>query len=311
MWKENCKLRIANYKLQIAFASMLIATTGGAANATPFTFDDIEFWAGSGSNRAALAIDWDDESTEPPALVWGYRWNGSARGSDMFTAIVAADPRLFAKLGTSPSNRALYGVGYDANGNGEFDINDETVFDSLGFAYTDPADLAVATDPGDYYVEGWFTGFWHYGIAGNNPYNGGSWSDIGSGMSGRTLSDGAWDSWTFSPTFNFASFAKNPVAARSPFAPGDFNCDGNVDAADYGMWRATFGSTSEPAPDANRNGVVDVADYVIWRKSVAGAAATSGLSSTGVPEPSTIWLFLCFLCFLWLTCSFKRKEKIS
>jgi hypothetical protein len=205
----------------------------------------------------------------------------------------------------------LYGVGYDANGNHEFGINDETVFDSLGFAFTDPADLAFATDSGDYYSEGWFTGFWHYGIAENNPYNGGSWSDITSGMSGRTLGDGAWDSWTFSPTLNFASFAGNPVAAPSPFAPGDFNRDGNVNASDYGAWRATFGSTNEPAPDANRNGIVDVSDYVIWRKAIARTAATSGVSSTVVPEPSAIWLLLCVLCFLWLTCSLKRKEEFS
>jgi hypothetical protein len=273
-----------------------------------FTFDDIQFWVGSGSNRAALAIDWGDDSTQPSALVWGYRWNGTAHGSDMLTSIVAADPGLFAKLGTSSTNRAVYGLGYDANRNGEFGIDDDTVFDSQGFAFTDPADLAVATDSGDYYAEGWFTGFWHYGIAANNPYDGGSWSDIASGMSGRTLADGAWDSWTFSPTFNFGSFAKNPVAAPSPFAPGDFNRDGNIDAADYSAWRTTFGSTTEPAPDGNRNAIVDAADYVIWRKASAGLGATSGLSSTGAPEPSTIWLFL---CFLWLTCRLKRKEEIS
>jgi hypothetical protein len=276
-----------------------------------FTFDDIQFWVGSGSNRAALAIDWGDDSTQPSALVWGYRWNGTAHGSDMLTAIVAADPGLFAKLGTSSANRAVYGLGYDANRNGEFGIDDDTVFDSQGFAFTDPADLAVATDSSDYYAEGWFTGFWHYGIAASNPYDGGSWSDIASGMSGRTLADGAWDSWTFSPSFNFASFAQNPVAAPSPFAPGDFNRDGSVDASDYGAWRATFGSTSEPAPDANRNGIVDASDYVIWRKAVATTTASSGMSSTGAPEPSTIWLFLCFLCFLWLTCRLKRKEEIS
>jgi hypothetical protein len=284
----------------ICAAALLATPVVGEA----FNFDDIQFWVGSGSNRAALVIDWTDESMEPSALVWGYRWDGLAHGSDMFTSIVATDPGLFAKVGTSPTNRALYGVGYDANGNSVFGISDDTVFDSHGFAFTDPADLAVATDSGDYYSEGWFTGFWHYGSAENNPYDGGSWSDITSGMSGRTLGNGAWDSWTFSPTFNFASFAKNPVAAPSPFAPGDFNRDGNVDAADYSVWRATFGSTTEPAPDGNRNSTVDAADYVILRKAVAVTGASSAVSPTSVPEPSTIWLF-CFLCFLWLTCRFK------
>ena len=294
-------------KIQIVLVGAAALVTSPAFGQS-FNFDDIQYWVGNGSNRAALVIDWGDDSTQPPALVWGYRWNGTAHGSDMFTAIVAADPRLFAKLGTSPSNLALYGAGYDANGNGQFGIDDDTVFDSQGFAYTDPADLAVATDSGDYYSEGWFTGFWHYGIAANDPYNGGSWSDVATGMAGRTLTDGAWDSWTFSPTFNFSSFAQNPVAAASPFPPGDFNHDGHVDAADYSVWRTTFSSTFESAPDGNHNGVVDAADYVIWRKAVAGSAASSDLSSTGVPEPSAIWLFL---CAFWFVCCFKRKEKIS
>jgi hypothetical protein len=272
-----------------------------------FTFDDIQYWVGNGTNRAALAIDWGDDATQPPALVWGYRWNGTAHGSDMFTAIVAADQRLFAKLGASPANRALYGVGYDANNNGEFGIDDGTQFDAQGFAFTDPADLAVSTDSGDYYSEGWFTGFWHYGIAANNPYNGGSWSDIASGMVGRTLTDGAWDSWTFSLTFNFSSFATNPVAAVSPYLPGDFNHDGHVDAADYGVWRAAVGSTFDSAADGNHNGIVDAADYVIWRKAAGGSGASSGLSSSSVPEPSAIWLLL---CAFWFVCSFTRKEKI-
>src|SRR2546423_15577948 len=123
MWKGNCKLHIANHKLQIFFAFVLIATTGGEANATPFSLDDIQFWVGSGSNRAALAIDWADDSIQPPSLVWGYRWNGTAHGSDMLTAIVAADPGLFAKLGASSANRAVYGIGYDANGNGDVRIS--------------------------------------------------------------------------------------------------------------------------------------------------------------------------------------------
>ena len=52
-------------------------------SAQPFTFDDIEFWVGTGANRAALVIDWLENSNEPPALVWGYRWNGTATGRDM------------------------------------------------------------------------------------------------------------------------------------------------------------------------------------------------------------------------------------
>ena len=63
----------------------------------------------------------------------------------MLTAIVAADPRLFAKLGGSRNDPdAVYGIGYDADGDGEFAIDDDTVFDAEGFAFTSPADLATS-----------------------------------------------------------------------------------------------------------------------------------------------------------------------
>ena len=258
--------------------------------AEPFTFDDIQFWVGSGANRAALVIDWVERSPNSPSLAWGYRWDGTARGSDMLRAIVAADNRLFAKFGGPPSNpNAVYGIGYDADGDGQFALDDGTTFDDSGIAFTSPADLATSTDADDYYAEGWFTGFWHYGVeipAGTNPYDGSNWSDIPVGMASRTLIDGSWDSWTFSPTFNFAAFAENPQPAAPPFSPGDFNRDGQVDAADYSLWRSAFGSTSQLEADGNADGIVDAADYVVWRNHFTTASAASAAAGTGaVPEP--------------------------
>jgi hypothetical protein len=160
----------------VACAVVMIASH---AIAGPFTFDDVDYWVGTGTSRAALVIDWVENSTEPAALVWGYRWDGTAYGRDMLTAIVAADDRLFAKLGGSPTNPvAVYGLGYDANNDGTFALDGGSGFDAGGFAYTGPADGSTSLDAADYYAEGWFTGFWHFGIASLNPYDGGSWSDI-------------------------------------------------------------------------------------------------------------------------------------
>jgi hypothetical protein len=297
----NCKLQIANCKFKIArcaisvgrtsesvlvVACLLLLACGKTAPAAPFSFDDIVLWYGTGTNRAALAIDWIDSAAEPQALVWGFRWDGTATGANMLTAIAAGDPRLFARLGGSPGNpTAVYGLGYDADGDREFAIDDGTTFDANGLAYSGPADGAIATDAADYYAEGWFTGFWHYGVAASNPYDGGSWADIGSGMASRALVDGAWDSWTFTPTFNFAAFAQNPTAAL-PYS-GDFNADGNVDGLDYSAWRSAFGATSQPMIDASRNGTVDAADYVVWRKNVG---STAGRHMQNTPEPTTAFL---------------------
>ncbi len=297
---------------QNMFACVFAVAASCSANAATFSFDDIQFWIGGGANRAALVIDWVEGSTSPPALAWGYRWDGEARGRDMLLAIVAADPRLFAKLGGTPANsNAVFGLGYDFDNDGQFGIDDDTTFNGDGVAFSGPADGAMATDAGDYYVEGWFTGFWHYGVAPSNPYNGGNWSDSAVGMAGRTLADGSWDSWAFTPTFDFSEFAENPTAALPPAMPGDFNDDGRVDQGDFSLWRSTFGSMSQLAADANRNGVVDAADYVVWRKNLSPAAGQSTFAAMNAPEPAAIVLAIGALAAAWCSRRLRRGERDS
>ena len=102
-------------------AIVAVAILSLSVYAGPVTdFDDVSFWVGSGSNQAALAIDWDGRSAQSDldnALVWGFRWDGIATAADLFNAIVEADPRLYAKTnspnledGRAPaSNVAVYG----------------------------------------------------------------------------------------------------------------------------------------------------------------------------------------------------------
>jgi len=142
-------MQIAKYKLQIA-GVLVVAFFSSQFATAAFTFDDIEFWVGSGANRAAMVIDWDDSSQATPALAWGFRWDGEAFENDMLVAIVSADDRLFAKLAGPPDNPlAVYGLGYDADDDGEFGVDDGTSFDDAGIAFTGPSDLGMATDPGD------------------------------------------------------------------------------------------------------------------------------------------------------------------
>lgn len=56
-------------------------------------------------------------------------------------------------------------------------------------------------------------------------------------------------------------------------APGDFNLDGQVDAADYTVWRDTLGSKTDLRADGNGDGAVDQADLEIWQSSQTDAAA--------------------------------------
>lgn len=88
---------------------------------------------------------------------------------------------------------------------------------------------------------------------------------------------------------------------------GDFNVDGSVDAADYVLWRNTFGSTTDLAADADGNGEVGTEDYLIWKEAY-GSTIGEGLvsSATSVPEPGSMLLLL---GTLGMATKFRRREK--
>lgn len=86
----------------------------------------------------------------------------------------------------------------------------------------------------------------------------------------------------------------NLVVRDAPF--GDYDVDGDVDAADFAIWRQTFSNTVSPAgnnADGNRNAKVDAADYVMWRNWLGtGVGAGSGVSASVVPEPASVGLLV-------------------
>ena len=67
---------------------------------------------------------------------------------------------------------------------------------------------------------------------------------------------------------------------RVRFAPagnGDFNGDSKVDAADYVVWRKTFGTTGLPAyagADGDGDGSIDQDDYNVWRANFGRSLGT-------------------------------------
>jgi len=66
---------------------------------------------------------------------------------------------------------------------------------------------------------------------------------------------------------------------------GDYDQDGVVDAADFELWKSTYGSTEDLRADGNNDGRVDAGDYVLWRNDLAESSAPAT-----VPEPAAAWL---------------------
>jgi hypothetical protein len=149
----------------LALAGVVFVTKSPA-----LSLDDIPFWIGSGTNRAALVIEWSTPessyySTVPgpiadKSLVWGYRFNDTATAAQMFQAVVASDPRLYA-VGTIDPNYGLgiYGIGFHLGGgdlSGLTDGSNTNYFTSgLQTNTTVYIDAAAPLNPGDLYWGGW------------------------------------------------------------------------------------------------------------------------------------------------------------
>ena len=75
-----------------------------------FSFNDIHFWVGEGTNRCAVALDFGGES-----LAWGYKWNGTCTNLfEVVNRIVDQDHRLvMGYQGMTASYVDLYFFGYD------------------------------------------------------------------------------------------------------------------------------------------------------------------------------------------------------
>jgi hypothetical protein len=258
-----------------------------AAAGSVVDFDDIKFWVGTGANRAALVLDWDGTSTVDNALAWGYRFDGTPKAFDMLHAIVAADARLYAKIGpVGWLGYGVFGLGYDVNHDGQFALDDETFFDEQGFAITDPADGAVSVNPEDYYGEGWdVTGIWQYGVATGNPFTGGDWAWSGAGISSRNVLNDSWHSLAFSTNFSPHSFSRNPLAAEVA-GNADFDGDGDIDGRDFLAWQR--GESPDPLSST---------DLARWQASYSVVSLPPFLPppfalNFVVPEPSTGLLLL-------------------
>jgi hypothetical protein len=78
-----------------------------------------------------------------------------------------------------------------------------------------------------------------------------------------------------------------------PDVPGDFTRNGEVDAADYVLWRKRADTTgSLPNESGQTPSLIGAEDNLYWRTNFGDSAYAPSLSAAGIPEPATVLLAL-------------------
>lgn len=183
-------------------------------DAQSFRFSDIKFWVGEGENEAALVLQWNVDGEET-ALVWGYRFDDSATtGYTMLENIVKADDRLYMVVQNSAFGMTVQGIGYDADGDGEISLLNETGKEQqLGETRILIANgTFTAKDADDFFKCGFTTdGYWAYFVEDSETLPPAGYASTGA--SSRKLTDGCVDGWSYSN----GSFEWKPLqAAEEP-----------------------------------------------------------------------------------------------
>lgn len=224
-------------KVTTALMALLGLVAFDLQGQTVGNFNDIQFWTGSGTNRAAVVLQWNDGGT-PTSLAWGYRWNGAATGFDMLAAIAGTSTITDTEgtvVGTLSGADPRIALGITRYGFG--DAVQSIVFNASGGTRTQ---------------EDWFSGYWEYFVfggtfeyydwlagenmtysePGSSSYAAVSWLSSPVGLVDRPLVDGAWDALSFAPGFDSRA-VQVPQAASLPMPAIALRFDGALPAVSF------------------------------------------------------------------------------
>ncbi len=84
-------------------------------------------------------------------------------------------------------------------------------------------------------------------------------------------------------------YALTPVEVS--FAASDFDFDGDVDADDFQIWTANFGTNGYPDADADFDYDADGDDFLAWQRQFE-SGSPAGSANLPVPEPATLALLI-------------------
>lgn len=167
-----------------------------------FTFEDIHYWVGEGTNQVAIVIDWNKPNSKS-SLCWGYRWNGEPRSAtQILNEIAAADNRLYAAISTSTWGSSLDALNYDINDNASYFLTNKST-DALDWCSSNPN-----------------THYWSQSYAIDTAsFDTATWQYYSTGIDGQMLENGTWYyvkyiDWT---SYEDSTPITTTIAAESPF----------------------------------------------------------------------------------------------
>lgn len=95
---------------------------------------------------------------------------------------------------------------------------------------------------------------------------------------------------------------------------GDYNEDGMVDAADYAVWRNSWGETVAlgTAADGDGNGIIGQGDYAVWKAHFGESVNLVGSGShNNVPGPPTSLRLMQLFVALVMFARTRRPSEIA
>lgn len=161
-------------KQTLTKTALVMAGLAASFSSFGFGFQDIVNWTGTGSNEAALVIDFHDGS-QYQSFAWGYRWNGTATGENMLDAIVSADPQLTDQIQSYSFGDAVETLSFNGSAGG-YGTHTQS-----GFNPNTP-------------------GFWDYYLGNGSSVP--NWSESNYGFGAVTLGNQDWNGWSWAANFN-------------------------------------------------------------------------------------------------------------
>ena len=179
-------------KMKKAVAAGFAAALMASAPAWGFSFNDITYWVGDGTNKCAVVVDFNDGSVANSSFAWGYRWNGDAPNVETILGEIAADdPRFTAFVASGWVNGFAY------------DVDDDGGTFKTGKTFT-------KSDEDDLFPQSWYSyddeniygDDWAISKASGDAFEGLEWS-LTDGVAAEHPVDGEWH------LMRFAAYAMN------------------------------------------------------------------------------------------------------